>query len=432
MRDSANDAAPASTPPSMSFDAYREQYLKDIRGAVDHTLDGRRIVLAISGSIAAIECPRLVRELMRRGADVHICMSRAASKIVTVESMRWCSGNPVITRIGGWVEHLYLCGEWEGACDLLLVAPATANTIGKLACGIDDTVVSTVATTALGAGRPIVLAPGMHACMARHPALIENLRRLREWGVTLVDPTVIEGKAKMAPIASIVQTVVRRLAAGDLAGRHVLITAGPTVEYLDPVRVVTNLSSGRMGTALAEAARDRGARVTLVYGPGSASAPPGVKVVRVMTTAEMAAAVEAVMTDVDLAIFAAAPCDFAPSTPASTKVGTADGTWNVALEPTPKILRAARNASSRAVIVGFKAETVDTDEALLVRAGAAMETSGADFTVANRVGPGRGFMVDDNEVWVLGRNGSRTHVARAGKRHVAERILDLVSPVRSP
>lgn len=416
----------------MPFDDYRDAYLKDIRGERDQLLAGCKIALGITASIAAIECPRLVRELMRHGADVHVCMSRAAARLVTADALQWASGNPVITRLTGWVEHLYLSGEWEGAADLLLIAPATANTVGKMAHGIDDTVVTTVATSAIGAGQPIVVAPGMHACMARHPAFLKNLDRLRRWGVIVVDPQVAEGKAKMAPLDDIVMAVVRRLGQGDLAGRHVLITAGPTVEYLDPVRVITNLSSGKMGVALARAALDRGARVTLVYGPGTAAPPVGAGLVRVVTTAEMLRAVEDAYaaSEIDVSVFAAAVCDYQPAAPQSDKMATRNGNWTVELQPTPKIIETARRLT-RGVVVGFKAETVAGEPALLACGREALRRSGADLTVLNRVGDGLGFMADENEVYVLGASDEAVHLPRADKTSVAHGILDAVVSVLS-
>ncbi len=420
------------------MDAYREACLKDIRGAAGSALDGRRIVLAVTGSIAVLEAPRLARELMRQGADVWVCMSEAAAGIVTPAALQWCTGNPVVTEIGGWVEHLFLAGAWEGRGDLLLVAPATSNTIAKMAHGIDDTVVCTVAVTAIGAGVPVLVAPGMHACMAEHPAFRGNLDRLRSFGVEIVEPLMAEGKAKMAPVETIVDAVMARLGPRDLEGRRVLITAGPTVEFLDPVRVVTNLSSGKMGVALAREAVRRGACVTLVYGPGSAAPPAGVEVVRVTTGADMLNAVRAHLgsRDADVSIFAAAVSDFAPHHPEATKVPTErGGTWTVELVPTPKIIEEARRLS-RGVVVAFKAEAADSDEALLHAARAHAARNGADLTVANRVGPGRGFLQDDNEVYVLGADGFETHVPRADKAAVARRIWDeaarlLRSPARN-
>ncbi|MBM3464748.1 MAG: hypothetical protein FJX76_21835, partial [Armatimonadetes bacterium] len=243
-RGSVPRAARRRPPPRSPMDEFRESYLKDIRGATSDALAERKIILALSGSIAVVEAPALARELMRRGADVWVCMTPSAARLVTPEAMAWCTGNPVVSELTGWVEHLFLAGEWKGAADLLLVAPATANTVAKMALGIDDTVVTTVATTAIGAKMPVLVAPGMHAVMAEHPAFQENLARLETLGVDIIPPQVAEGKAKMAAVSRIVDAVISRLGrARDLAGRRVLITAGPTVEYIDPVRVVTNLSS---------------------------------------------------------------------------------------------------------------------------------------------------------------------------------------------
>jgi len=412
------------------MDEFRESYLKDIRGATSDALAERKIILALSGSIAVVEAPALARELMRRGADVWVCMTPSAARLVTPEAMAWCTGNPVVSELTGWVEHLFLAGEWKGAADLLLVAPATANTVAKMALGIDDTVVTTVATTAIGAKMPVLVAPGMHAVMAEHPAFQENLARLETLGVDIIPPQVAEGKAKMAAVSRIVDAVISRLGrARDLAGRRVLITAGPTVEYIDPVRVVTNLSSGRMGVALAQAAAQRGARVTLVYGPGSAEPPAGVEVIRTVTTRDMHDAVHAAMRDAvfDVSIFAAAVSDFAPSAPAAEKIPTADGTLTVTLSPTPKILNAAR-AWTDGMIVAFKAETTDSDETLLETARAHQLKSGADLTVANRVGPGRGFQQPENEVYLVAREGDAIHIPMAEKRIVADKIWDAIIP----
>ena len=204
-------------------------------------------------------------------------------------------------------------------------------------------------------------------------------------------------------------------------------TTFATVEYIDPVRVLTNQSSGKMGVALATAALQQGADVTMVYGPGTAAPPPGAHVVRVTTTAEMErATLEAIERDrPSLCILAAAPCDFGPARTADHKIATRNGSWSLELAPTPKILASVR-AATRATVVAFKAETVDDDDALVRIARQSMEESGADFTVANHVGGGRGFLVDDNEVYVLSREGRQIHVPRASKQIVAEQILDTV------
>lgn len=410
--------------------AFRASYLQDIRGSAGGELAGRKIVLGLSGSIAAVEAPHLARALMRQGADVWVCMTPSAATMVTPTAMQWCTGNPVMTELGGWVEHLFLAGDWEGRADLLLVAPATANTVAKMALGIDDTVVTTVATTAIGARLPVMVAPGMHAVMAEHPAFVENLRRLQSFGVEVIGPRAAERKAKMATVEEIVAAVCARLQRprGGLAGRRVLITAGPTVEFLDPVRVVTNLSSGRQGIALVREAARRGAHVTLVYGPGSEPPPPGVEVRHVLTSAEMLAAVREVLEaqDVDVSVFAAAVSDFAPQAAQSAKVPTADGTpWRIDLLPTPKILETAR-ALTRGRVVSFKAEATDSDDTLRDVARAHQRRSGADLTVANRVGRGRGFMEATNEVYLLSADGREEHVPMSDKRVVAGRVWDAV------
>jgi phosphopantothenoylcysteine decarboxylase/phosphopantothenate--cysteine ligase len=412
------------------MDEFRKEYLQDITASTSSVLAGRRIVLAISGSVAALETPRLARQLMRHGADVWVCMSDAAADLIAPEALQWCTGNPVVTKLSGWVEHLFLAGDWNGRGDLLLVAPATANTIGKMAHGIDDTVVTTVATTAIGAGLPVLVAPGMHAVMARHPAFLENLEKLRSMGVEVVESVEAEHKAKMADVDTIVEAVRQRLArAGDLAGKRVVITAGPTVEYLDPVRVVTNLSSGKMGVALAAAAWRRGADVTLIYGPGSAAPPVGVSVVHTMTTEQMHALHEALTrAAADFVVLAAAVSDYRPVAPADEKISTRDGRLTLELEPTPKIVKAARGWT-KGCLVGFKAETTSHVDDLCERARGLIEASGADVVVANSVGAGRGFLADHNEVYVVSAGNEAVHLGPAPKPALADRIWDtLLSP----
>ncbi|MEW6284118.1 MAG: bifunctional phosphopantothenoylcysteine decarboxylase/phosphopantothenate--cysteine ligase CoaBC, partial [Candidatus Eremiobacterota bacterium] len=233
---------------------------KDIQGTLSSRLDGRAIALGISGSVAALEAPRLARLLMRHGAEVHPVLTPAACELIAPAALDWATGNAPVVRLTGRAEHLELCGR-EGICKLLLVAPATANTLGKMALGLDDTPLTTVATTALGAGIPVMVAPGMHEPMYHHPAVRDNLARLERIGVQVVPPLLEEGKAKMASPECILEAVLARLGSRRLRGRRVLLTAGPTREPLDAVRVITNPSSGRMGVELAREASLRGAEV---------------------------------------------------------------------------------------------------------------------------------------------------------------------------
>ncbi len=207
---------------------------------------------------------------MRHGADVHAVISPATEKMMGLDLLEWATGNPVVKRLTGKLEHISLAGKSESHVDLVLVAPATANTIGKLAAGIDDTPVTTVASTAIGSRIPVIIAPAMHEPLYDHPFAQENIQRLKKIGVEFVEPEIVEGKAKLASTEKIVRAVISRLSTGqneDLKGRRVLVTAGPTIEHIDPIRVITNRSSGKMGAAIAEEVASRGADTTLILGP---------------------------------------------------------------------------------------------------------------------------------------------------------------------
>src|SRR6058998_3296367 len=247
---------------------------KDITGTSGTQLSGKKIALLVSSSVAAFKVPEIARELMRHGADVYAVISPSTEKMIGSDLLEWATGNPVVRELTGKLEHIALAGKSSGHVDLVLIAPATANTIGKLATGIDDTPVTTVAATAIGSKLPVLIAPAMHEPLYDHPIAQENMVRLKRIGVEFVEPEIVEGKAK------IVQAVITRLSSQlssqrrDLEGHRVLVTAGPTIEHIDPVRVITNRSSGKMGVAIAEEAWSRGAETTLILGPGSVTPPP--------------------------------------------------------------------------------------------------------------------------------------------------------------
>ncbi|MCK5251897.1 MAG: bifunctional phosphopantothenoylcysteine decarboxylase/phosphopantothenate--cysteine ligase CoaBC, partial [Thermoplasmata archaeon] len=238
-----------------------------MRGTRSSRLQGRTIVLGITGSIAAVECVHLARELARHGARVIAAMTDAATRIVHPDALWFATGGPPILSLTGDVEHVRWMGEGDDRADLLLIAPATANTIGKVALAIDDTPVTTFATTALGTGVPVVVAPAMHGTMWQHEGVLRNIERLREMGVDIVQPREEEMKAKLAYVDTIVAHCVRALSGdGPLRGRKVLVVAGSTEEPIDRVRLISNRSSGGLGVALAEEAFTRGADVTLLLG----------------------------------------------------------------------------------------------------------------------------------------------------------------------
>lgn len=297
------------------------------------TLAGKQIVVAVTGSIAAVEVVKLIHSLRRCGAVVQPVMSHAASCIIQPDALTYASGRETITRLSGWVEHITYCGE-GGSADLLLIAPCTANTISKIACGIDDTPVTTFATTALGSQIPIIVVPAMHYSMYRHPAVIENISKLKTWGVEIVDPRIEEGKAKIADSEEIVLRCERAVLGTALSGKKVLITSGPCREPVDDIRILTTRSSGQMGKALALQAFRLGAEVTVIH----RDTFPCVNNIFVETADEMRCAVHRCFSEsgADIYISAAAISDFAPKR-VKGKIPSGKPV-NLFLEPLPKVL----------------------------------------------------------------------------------------------
>jgi phosphopantothenoylcysteine decarboxylase/phosphopantothenate--cysteine ligase len=298
------------------------------------TLAGKQIIIGVTGSIAAVELVKLIHELRRRGADVRTVMSQAATGIITPDALAYASGHETITRITGLVEHVTYCGD-EGTADLLLIAPCTANTLSKIACGIDDTPVTTFATTALGSKTPVILVPAMHHSMYRHPALLDNIGRLKKWGIDVMEPKVEEGKAKMPGQEEIVLWCERAVRGRPLAGKRVLITSGPCREPVDDVRILTTRSSGQMGRALALEAFRLGADVTVVHNDTF----PCITNITAVTSADMRSSVLEELKKhggTDLYISAAAISDFAPELTAG-KIPSGKPA-SISLEPLPKLL----------------------------------------------------------------------------------------------
>jgi phosphopantothenoylcysteine decarboxylase/phosphopantothenate--cysteine ligase len=312
------------------------------------TLAGKQIVVAVTGSIAAVEVVKLIHSLRRCGAAVQPVMSHAASGIIQPDALTYASGRETITRLSGWVEHITYCGE-GGSADLLLIAPCTANTISKIACGIDDTPVTTFATTALGSQIPIIVVPAMHYSMYRHPAVIENIAKLKTWGVEIVDPRIEEGKAKIADSEEIVLRCERAVLGTALSGKKVIITSGPCREPVDDIRILTTRSSGHMGKALALQAFRLGAEVTVIH----RDTFPCVNNIFVETAEEMRCAVHRCFSEsgADIYISAAAISDFAPNR-VKGKIPSGKPV-NLFLEPLPKLLtEVIQNYHS--LIIAFK------------------------------------------------------------------------------
>jgi len=343
-------------------------------------LSGVNVALGVTGSIAAVKVVELAHELRRRGASVRAVMTGSAQRIVDPWAVEFATDNPVVTEITGSVEHVDLCGR-DGWADVFLIAPATANTVGKIAGAIDDTPVTTCATTALGANVPVVVAPAMHEPMYDHPGVLDAIDRVESWGVDFVDPRVEEGKAKIATEEAIAVETARAAGDAPLAGDHVVVTSGATSEPIDPVRVLTNRSSGRTGRAVAAACYVAGADVTLVHDGDDV---PYADTVAVETAAEMLAATREACAGADALVSAAAVSDY--TVEASDEKIRSGQDLTLDLEPTPKLIDEVRDAYPDLAIVGFKAETSGDDDAMVEAARKTLDRADLSFVVANDAG----------------------------------------------
>ncbi|MFW9830422.1 MAG: bifunctional phosphopantothenoylcysteine decarboxylase/phosphopantothenate--cysteine ligase CoaBC, partial [Candidatus Thorarchaeota archaeon] len=297
--------------------------------------------------------------------------------------------------------------------------------------GIDDTPVTSTVTTAFGSGIPLMIVPAMHVSMFNHPILQENIKKLEDRGVKFIGPRLEEGKAKIASVSEIIENVLQKLGTNqDLAKKHILITAGPTLEYIDPGRRSTSKSSGRMGVEIARAAYERGATVTLVYGHGSATPPIGIKLISVETTQEMHDTVirELESKKIDVVVAAAAVADWTPTRPRREKVPTEKTpSLTVTFKPTPKIVDAIKKIQQTVFLVLFKAEHKVSDKKLVTRAYQRLTQAKADLIVANDVGrPGVGFGTKTNELFVIDNEKRILHIPKTTKSKAAHLLLDII------
>ncbi|MFX0175461.1 MAG: bifunctional phosphopantothenoylcysteine decarboxylase/phosphopantothenate--cysteine ligase CoaBC [Candidatus Hodarchaeota archaeon] len=405
---------------------------KDIIETKGTILRGKTICMCLTGSVAIITAPIIARELMRLGAEVLSVMSKAATELMNPSLMHWATGNPVITKLTGEVEHVFLAGDRPngvGKADLILVCPATANTISKIANGIDDTPVSTIASTAFGSSIPIVIVPAMHESMF-HPILERNISLLKKYGIDILGPRILEGKAKIAKIDDVIDRVIDLLVARkDFEGKKVLITAGPTREYIDEIRFVSNNSSGRMGIEIAKEAAARGAEVLLIAGKCMVKLPDYINTINVVSTDDFIKAVkdEISYKDYDFFICAAAISDYKPIKYIEGKISSDNvKELQINMRLTPKIIDEARKKNYKTFIVGFKAETNVSRSELIDRAYNRLKKSEIDLIVANDVGrEDIGFGSKDNEVYIVNKEKHITHVEKSTKRYIASKILDV-------
>ncbi len=388
---------------------------------------GARIVLGVSGSIAAYKAVSLLRTLVQEGAEVSVAMTEAATRFVSPLTFEVLSRHPVATSVfGAHQEMLHLTLPEQA--DAIVIAPATANQVAKYAMGLADDLISTMVLTSTC---PLIVAPAMDGGMWDHPAVQANVRTLRQRGVTVLDPeegplaSGRVGKGRLTEeqviVAAIEATLIPQR---DLIGRRVLVSAGPTQEAIDPVRFISNRSSGKMGYAIAEAARKRGAEVVLVTGPTALPIPPGVEPVRVTTAEEMTKAMQSRLSWSTVVVMAAAVADFRPKRPSSKKIKKGGTAWqHLELEATDDILTLLARQRTSQLMVGFAAET----EAVAEHAAEKLKRKGLDLVVGNNVAQaGSGFGSDTSAVILIDRHGRTTPIPVMSKRALADKILDAV------
>lgn len=395
-------------------------------------LAGKNITIGVTGGIAVYKVAQLVSSLAAAGAAVRVMMTGSAREFVTPLTFQTLSGRRVYTDLferpaGGAVQHIDLATS----SDLVLLAPATANIIGKIACGIADDLISTVV---MAAGCPVIICPAMNVNMYHNPVVQRNLTSLRDLGYHFVEPGVgrlacgAEGRGRLADLELIMDKIESILAnEGDLQGLSVMVTAGPTVEPVDPVRYLTNRSSGKMGYAIADAAARRGARVILISGPVALKPPAGVEVIPVQTAAEMHAAVLERFSAVDVVVMSAAVADYRPKAAATQKIKKHGATLTLELEKNPDILAELGRIKKHQLLVGFAAETEDLEK----NAQQKVAAKNLELLVANDVTlPGAGFGTNTNIAKLVFPDGRVISLPKMEKLALAHSILNEVLVLR--
>ncbi len=363
-------------------------------------LTGKKIVLCVAGSVAAYKAIELARLLMRHGADVTCVASGAVTKLIQPDYFKWATGNDVITKLTGKLEHIKLADYNQS--DLVIVYPATANTLGKLANGIDDTPISTVLTVGFGSKIPILMCLAMHESMYDNSAVKKNIEFLKN-KIQFLSPQMIEGKAKAPEPEDVLKFVLKKFGfSSTLQNKKILMTAGPTIEYIDPIRVITNLSSGKTGVLLASELVSSGAKVTFIYGPGNEESPKGAKIINVTTNKEMFDVTKKELKKkYDVVIMAAAVSDYTPENASKSKIKSNKKSLTIRLKKAPKIIDQVKKSQKNTILVGFKAETNLSKTALIKSAKTKLKESNADIIIANDIGTKYQKNPNNNEIIIV-------------------------------
>ena len=407
----------------------REHPSLDIVSSYGVELSGKRIVLCVAGSVAAYKAIELARLLMRHGADVTCVTSNAATKLIQPDYFKWATGNEVITKLTGELEHIRLADYNQS--DLIIVYPATANTLGKLANGIDDTPISTVLTVGFGSKIPILMCLAMHDSMYGNLAVKKNIQFLKN-KIEFISPQMIEGKAKAPEPEDVLEYILKKFGfSSALKNKKVLMTAGPTIEHIDPVRVITNQSTGKTGLSLASELISAGAKVTLVYGPGEEKPPNGAKIINVLSSKEMLNAVKTELKKkFDIVIMTAAVADYIPTNTSKKKIKSSKNEIKISLKKAPKIIDQIKKFQKNVLLVGFKAETNLTKNQLIKSAQKKLKESSSDMIVANDIGSSRykknpqnnQVIIVDTEKVVMSKWMNKQKIAKFIKKQIEQKI----------
>lgn len=390
----------------------------EIRGVKGNILSNKKIVLGITGSIASVECVRLSRELVRYGAEVFPVMTSAATKIIHPDSLEFATGHKPILELTGETEHVSLCGMVKEPADLFLISPCTANTISKIAHGIDDTPVTTFATTAVGSGIPILIVPAMHLSMYNHKVVQGNIEKCKKIGIKFVEPYITESKAKMADISEIVARLIRETGKRDMVKKNVLVIGGATAEPIDDVRIISNRSSGKTAVWLAENAFVRGADVELWYGCSRGPVPDYINTVKFESVKNLMELLTKDLNKFDVIIICAAISDYIPKK-REGKIPSGEKKLVLEMSPAPKIIEKLREKAPNSKIVGFKLE--EKQDGLTDVAYEFLKKNKLDFVVANTIS---GLEDNKNKVWIVDKKGNSTK-REGSKKILADYILDM-------
>jgi len=394
--------------------------VNDIKETKSFFLKNKTIVLAVTGSIAAVETVKLARELIRHGAEIIPVMTKSAAKIIHPDALWFATGNKPIVELTGATEHVSYLGRVKKPADLLLISPATANTISKIAHGVDDTTVTTFATTAIGSKIPIILVPAMHLSMYDHKIIQKNIEKLKDIKIKFIEPDIEKNKAKLPSIEKIVSNVIKNIGKNDYKNKKILVIGGPTAEYIDDIRIITNISSGKTAIKLSKIAFYRGADVELWYGRGITNVPEYIKKTDFFSIKGIKELINKEnLDDFDYIFVCAAISDYKPIKKKG-KISSKKSKLTIELKPTEKIISKIRKYAPKSKIIGFKVE--EETKNLKEKSIKLLKENKLDFVIANTIS---GFISDENKICIIDKK-EKIFSKKGKKEDLASFILDKV------